>query len=147
MKIIAAQLPGRESVDTGFPRVPLDDALPLADVVSLHCPLTLQTRALMNAERLAQLKPSALLLNAARGPIVDDMAVRAALESGQLAGFAADVLSNEPPPANHPLFGVPNCILMPHIAWATPDSRRRNLEISVQNLRAFLDGKPQNMVS
>ncbi len=148
MKIIAAQLPGREAkANDEWPRLPLDEAIPLADVVSLHCPLTPQTRGLIDAARLAQMKPGALLLNAARGPIVDDLAVRSALESGHLAGFGADVLSKEPPPADHPLFGAPNCILTPHIAWATPDSRRRNLEISVANLRAFLDGTPQNVVS
>lgn len=148
MRIIAAQLPGREAgADEAFARLPLDEALPLADVVSLHCPMTPQTRGLIDAARLARFKTGALLVNAARGPIVDDVAVRAALESGRLSGFAADVLSSEPPPADHPLFGAPNCILTPHIAWATPDSRRRNLEISVQNLRVFLQGTPQNVVS
>lgn len=148
MKIIAARLPGREAAsDDKWMRMPLDEALPLADVVSLHCPMTPQTRGLMSAERLAQLKKGALLINAARGPIIDENAVRAALDSGWLGGFAADVLASEPPPANHPLFGAPNCILTPHIAWATPDSRRRNLDISVQNLRAFLDGTPQNVVA
>ncbi|MBC8139377.1 MAG: D-2-hydroxyacid dehydrogenase [Fibrella sp.] len=148
MKIIAAQLPGREAAaHSEFARLPLDEALPVADVVSLHCPMTPQTRGLIDAERLAKFRTGALLINAARGPIVDDLAVRAALETGRLAGFAADVLASEPPPADHPLFGAPNCILTPHIAWATPDSRRRNLEISVQNLRAFLDGTPQNVVS
>ena len=148
MQVIAAQLPGREAApDKKLLRLPLDEALPIADVVSIHCPMTPQTRGLIDAARLARFKTGALLINAARGPIVDDIAVRAALETGRLSGFAADVLASEPPPVDHPLFGAPNCILTPHIAWATPDSRRRNLEISVQNLRTFLEGTPQNVVS
>ena len=151
MKPIAAILPGREGFQSSgegeFARVPLDEALALADVVSLHCPLTPQTRGLINAERLARLKPSALLVNTGRGPLVDEAAVRAALESGRLSAYGADVLSAEPPTRDHPLLGAPNCILTPHLGWASIEARQRLLSGCIQNLRAFLDGSPRNVVS
>lgn len=148
MKIIAAHLPGRQSKsDSPYPRLPLDEALPLADVVSLHCPATPETRGLVNAGFLAKLKSSAFLLNTSRGVLIDESAVAHALKNGKLAGFAADVLSVEPPPADNPLLSAPNCILTPHIAWASTESRRRLLDVSAKNLRAFLEGKPQNVVS
>ncbi len=144
MKVLAAQLPGREA-KAGH--VPLDEALPQADVVSLHCPLTPQTRNLMNAERLGQMKSGALLVNTARGPLVDEVAVVQALQDGRLAGYAADVLSVEPPPADNPLLGAPNCIITPHLGWASRESRQRLLNASVENLCQFLRGEPQNVVS
>jgi len=148
MRPIAAILPGRDSAgEAEFERVPLDEALGRADVVSLHCPLTSETRGLMNAERLALMKPWALLVNTGRGPLVDDAAVRAALESGALAAYAADVLFPEPPPREHPLLGAPRCILTPHLGWASPEARRLLLQTSIENLRAFLAGSPQNVVS
>ncbi|MBW3637624.1 MAG: D-2-hydroxyacid dehydrogenase [Armatimonadetes bacterium] len=148
MKIIAAQLPGRRSKsDSPYPRLPLDEALPRADVVSLHCPATPETRGLVNGEFLSQLKPSAFLINTARGVLIDEIAVAEALQSGKLAGFAADVLSVEPPPADNPLLSAPNCILTPHIAWASTESRRRLLDVSAKNIEAFLDGRAQNVVS
>ena len=148
MNAVAAILPGREGKgDDDFPRLPLDQVLGQADVVSLHAPLNPQTRGLMNAERLALLKPGALLVNTGRGPLVDDEAVGAALRSGALAGFAADVLFPEPPPAEHPLYGAPNCILTPHLAWSSPEARHRLLDASVENLRAFLRGEPQSVLT
>lgn len=148
MRPIAAILPGRDSGShSEFERVPLDEALRRADVVSLHCPLTPQTRGLMNTGRLAMLKPSALLVNTGRGPLVDDQAVRSALESGALAAYGADVLFPEPPPREHPLLGAPRCILMPHLGWASPAARQRLLQASIENLGAFLEGSPQNVVS
>ena len=147
MTVEAALLPGRGlKSNEQWPRVPLDEGLARADVVSLHVPLSDGTRGLMDAGRLARMKRGALLVNTARGLLVDSVAVRAALESGQLGGFAADVLETEPPPAQHPLFGAPNCILTPHLAWASPEARGRAFATSVENLRAFLEGKPQNVV-
>ena len=149
MSAVAAITPGREG-DTSpseFPRAPLDEALTTADVVSLHAPLNSNTRGLMNAERLAMMKRGALLVNTGRGPLIDDAAVADALQSGQLGGFAADVLFPEPPPAHHPLYGAPNCILTPHLGWASPEARARLLEGSIANLRAFLDGTPRNVVT
>lgn len=148
MSVATAQMPGRgPKPDESWARVPLDQGLAHADVVSLHVPLNDQTRGLMNAERLTRMKRGALLVNTARGPLIDASAVRTALESGQLGGFAADVLEAEPPPAEHPLYGTPNCILTPHLAWASPEARKRLLETSIENLRAFLQGQPQNVVS
>ena len=148
MNVVSAILPGREAKsDSPFPRVPLQEALPLADVVSLHCPATHQTRGLVDAGFLAQMKPSAFLINTARGVVVDEAAVAGALREGKLAGFGADVVSVEPPPADNPLLGAPNSIITPHIAWASTESRRRLLQVSARNVAAFLEGKAQNVVS
>lgn len=146
MRVIAAQSPGRD-YDSDSMHIPLSDALPQADVVSLHCPLKPETRALVNAEFLRQMKASALLINTARGAIIDEAALAHALEQGTIAGFAADVLSAEPPPANNPLLGAKNALVTPHIGWASIEARARCLQTSVENLRAYLDGKPQNVVS
>lgn len=152
MRVVAAQVPGREGGASAagpspYPRLPLDDALAAADVVSLHCPLTPQTRGMMNVGRLALMKPTAFLVNSSRGLLVDEAAVAEALRSGRLAGYAADVLSTEPPASDNPLLSAPRCILTPHYAWTSRESRRRLLAISVENVRAFLAGAPQNVVS
>lgn len=118
-----------------------------SDVISLHCPLTAQTRNLVNTERLAVMKPTALLLNTSRGPLVDEHALAATLNEGKIAGAGLDVLSVEPPPADHPLLCAKNCIITPHQAWATRAARTRLMSIAVENVRAFLSGKSQNVVS
>jgi glycerate dehydrogenase len=150
MQVLAAVLPGREGAQHSkgeFQRVPLEEGLGRADVVSLHCPANARTTGLMNAQRLKQMKPGALLVNTARGKLVDEAAVREALDSGKLGGFGADVLSVEPPPEDHPLFGAPRCILTPHIGWASIESRGRALDATVENIRKYLRGAPQNVVS
>ena len=121
--------------------------LPHADVVSLHCPLAPETRGLVAAEFLAKFKPGALLVNAARGPIIDDQAVADALKSGSLAGYAADVTTTEPPLESNPLLSAPNCLLTPHNAWATDASRQRLLAETAENVDNFLAGTPRNVVS
>jgi glycerate dehydrogenase len=118
-----------------------------SDVVSLHCPLTEQTRNLVNAERLLWMKPSALLLNTSRGALVDEQALADALNAGRLAGAGVDVLSAEPPPAENPLLKAKNCLITPHLAWGTRAARARLLKIAVENVRAFLQGRPQNVVN
>lgn len=143
MRILSAALPGRPKPGVS----PLDEVLPQADVVSLHMPLTPELRGLFNAERLAQMKPGALLVNTARGPLVDDAAVAAALQSGHLGGYAADVLTVEPPPADQPLLSAPRCLITAHYAWASRESRSRLLAESVGNLKAHLSGYPRNVVS
>lgn len=120
--------------------------LPQADVVSLHCPLAPETRGLVNAEFLMAMKPGALLVNAARGPVVDDQAVADALKSGRLAGYAADVMTTEPPLPENPLLSAQNCLLTPHNAWATDASRERLLAETVENVDKFLAGSPRNVV-
>jgi glycerate dehydrogenase len=118
-----------------------------SDVVSLHCPLTDETRQLVNPDRLSWMKPSAFLLNTSRGALVDERALTAALESGRLAGAGLDVLSEEPPPANHPLLRVKNCIITPHNAWGTRAARERLMNIAAENISAFLIGRPINVVN
>jgi glycerate dehydrogenase len=115
--------------------------------VSLHCPLTDETRHLINAETLTWLKPSAFLLNTSRGPLIDEPALADALNSGRIAGAAVDVLSVEPPPATNPLLAARNCLITPHLAWGTSAARRRLLAIAVENVRSFLAGAPVNVVN
>lgn len=126
--------------------VMLDELFAESDVVSLHCPLTEQTRGLVNAARLAQMKPTAWLLNTGRGPLVDEAALAAALHVGRIAGAGLDVLTLEPPPAGNPLLAAPNCIITPHLAWATRAARQRLLDTAVDNVRAFLAGTSRNRV-
>lgn len=124
----------------------LEALLRQSDIVSLHCPLTPETHQLVNATSLAQMKPGAFLINTGRGSLVDEAALATALNDGQLAGAGLDVLSTEPPPASNPLLQARNCIVTPHVGWATGAARRRLLRVAVDNLRAFLAGRPQNVV-
>ncbi len=125
----------------------LDELVAQSDFVSLHCPLTPENKQFINAPRLAQMKPSAFLLNTSRGPLLDERAVADALNEGKLAGAGLDVLSIEPPKADNPLLSARNCIITPHIAWATRAARARLMEIAVENIRAFLAGAPRNVVN
>jgi len=127
--------------------VSLEELLRYSDIVSLHCPLTAETTRIINAERLALMKPTALLLNTSRGAVIDEAALADALNNGRLAGAGLDVLSSEPPTADNPLLSARNSLITPHIAWATGAARKRLLEVAVANLKAFLNGKPQNVVS
>ena len=115
-------------------------------MLSLHCPLTPETERLVDARRLALMKPEALLINTGRGPLVDSAALAEALEAGTIAGAGLDVLEAEPPPDDHPLLRAPNCIITPHIAWYARASRQRLMDIAVANLRAFVEGEPVNTV-
>ena len=130
----------------GIEKASLEDLLASSDVLSLHCPLTEQTRHLINNSTLQQVKPTAILINTGRGPLVDDQAVADALADGRLAAFCADVLTEEPPKADNPLLHQPHAFITPHIAWASTEVRIRLLQVAIGNVRAFLDGKPQNMV-
>ena len=127
--------------------VSLDELLRQSDIVSLHCPLTPETKNLINAARLALMKPTALLLNTSRGPLIDEAALADALNSSRLAGAALDVLSTEPPPETNPLLEAKNCFITPHIGWASSAARRRLMKIAVGNLRSFIGGAPQNRVN
>jgi glycerate dehydrogenase len=118
-----------------------------ADLVSLHCPETSETSGFVNAALLATMKPGALLVNAARGGLVCEVSLAAALRSGTLGGAAVDVVRQEPMAADCPLLGAPNCLITPHIAWASDSARRRLLATSVDNLRQFIAGHPVNVVS
>jgi len=127
-------------------RVSLDELFQSSDVVSLHCPLTDATRGLVRRERLETMKESALLINAGRGPLVNEADLADALERGVIAGAALDVLSQEPPSADNPLLTAPRCVITPHMAWSTLAARRRAMRVTVQNVRALLAGRPQNVV-
>lgn len=131
----------------GFRWVGLEELLRESDVVSLHCPLFPETQGLINAQRLSLMKPTAFLINNSRGPLTVDQDLADALNSGRLAGAAVDVLSVEPPPASNPLLTAKNCLVTPHISWATKEARSRLMGLAVDNVRAFLAGKPQNVVN
>ena len=125
----------------------LDDLLRTSDVISLHCPLTDETRDLIDADALRRMKEGAILLNTARGALCDEGAVADALRAGRLAGAGFDVASVEPIAADNPLLTAPNCFITPHIAWATKAARSRLMEVLGQNLSAFLAAEPQNVVN
>ena len=127
--------------------VDLDTLLSQSDIISLHCPLFPETEKIINADTIAKMKDGAMLVNTARGALVDEEALAQALNSGKLRGAAVDVVSPEPPVAGDPLMDCKNCIITPHIAWAPVESRQRLLDTVVENIRSFLDGKPQNVVN
>jgi len=147
MEVIAHSRSLTESIPGEVEAVDLSELFVRSDVLSLHCPLTPETEKVVNAESLASMKPSAFLINTGRGPLVDEQALANALNAGKLAGAGLDVLSNEPPPADNPLIGAKNCIVTPHIAWATLAARKRLLDVTVANLKAFLEGVPKNIVN
>jgi glycerate dehydrogenase len=148
LQVIAA-----DEVRSAVPDLPnfrwceIDELLSLADVVSLHCPLLPQTQGIINARSLALMKPSAFLINVSRGPLIIEQDLADALNNGRLAGAAVDVLSSEPPSPDNPLLRAKNCIVTPHIAWATKEARTRLLNTAIANVRAFLDGHPVNVVN
>lgn len=134
------RLPNCESVG-------LEELLSRSDVISLHCPLTAETKGLINATSLSRMKPSALIINTSRGSLINESDLAAALNSGRIAGAGLDVLSVEPPSADNPLLTAHNCIISPHIAWATQSARARLMATAVENVAAFLAGRPQNVVN
>lgn len=142
MEVVAMTSKSADTLPEGITPAPLDDVLASADVVSLHCPLTPSTRHLINAASIAKMKPSAILINTGRGPLVDEQAVADALNGGRLAAFGADVLSQEPPRGDNPLLSARNCFLTPHIAWATLEARTRLMSTATENVRQFIAGEP-----
>ncbi len=146
LQVMVGQRPGGEP-QSG--RVPLHELLARADVVSLHCPLTDHTKGLISERELELMKDDAILINTARGGIVDERALADALREGIIGGAGVDVLSEEPPVNGNPLLegNIPNLIVTPHIAWASRESRQRVVNIVVDNIRAYLDGRPQNVVA
>lgn len=147
MRILVHTRTVPDEAPDGIRFVSLEDLLRESDVVSLHCPLTDKNLRFINAPGLALMKPSAFLVNTSRGPLINEQALADALESGTIAGAAVDVLSVEPPSPDNPLLSAKNCIVTPHIAWATRASRSRLMDIAVDNLRAFLAGSPVNVVN
>ena len=135
-----------EKVTDGTRTVSLEQLLRQSDIVTLHCPLNPESAGLINRQTLASMKPTALLINTARGGIIREADLAQALEQGTIAGACLDVLQQEPMAANCPLRGVKNCIFTPHVAWAPQETRQRLLQITVENLRCYLQGTPQNVV-
>jgi glycerate dehydrogenase len=127
--------------------VDLDTLFAQSDFLSLHCPLTDQTRNLVNKQRLALMKKSACIINTSRGPVINEQDLTDALNSEQIAAAAVDVLSTEPPPSDNPLFSAKNCFFTPHIAWATKAARQRLMKTVAENCKAFIQGKPQNVIT
>lgn len=134
------------ALPAGYHKVGLDELFASSDVVSLHCPLNQQTAEMVNASRLAQMKQGAILINTGRGGLVDEAALAEALKAGRLLGAGLDVLTSEPPAADHPLIHLPNCFITPHIAWATAEARARLLDRVVENIKAWVAGSPVNVV-
>ena len=130
-----------------FKWVELDELLSEADIVSLHCPLFPETKGIINSKNLNKMKKSALLINTSRGPLIVDEDLANALNNGVIAGAAVDVLSVEPPKADNPLFAAKNCLITPHISWATKEARARLMAIAEENLKEFLGGNPVNVVN
>jgi glycerate dehydrogenase len=147
MKIVVCARRRPADLPQGVRFADLETVFRESDAVSLHCPLTAETKQLVNAQRLAWMKPGAFLINTGRGPLVDEAALAEALNSGRIAGAGLDVLSAEPPPADNPLLRAKNCILTPHFGWATFAARSRLMKVAVENIRAFLQGKPRNVVN
>lgn len=146
MNVIAATRTLRAN-ENGVTFTNVDDLFRRADVVSLHCPLTPETQGLVNAARLAMMKSTAFLINTGRGPLVIEQDLADALRNAVIAGAAADVLSTEPPAEDNPLLTAPHCLITPHLAWAAKASRQRLMDAVVENVRAFLAGKPVNVVN
>lgn len=146
MKVAVFTSKPQEALPEGYVKADLDTIFKTADVVSLHCPLNDQTRQMVDAERLASMKPGAILINTARGPLVDEQALADALNSGRLAAAGVDVLCQEPPVDGSPLASAEHCVVTPHIAWASVEARRRLFDIALANVVAFTCGHPQNVV-
>lgn len=147
MQVKAMTSKKAEDLPAGIQKAELQSLLASADVVSLHCPLTEGTRHLIHRETIRLMKPSAILINTGRGPLVDDEALAEALNEGRLRAYCADVVTEEPPKADHPLLHAPNAFITPHIAWATVEARKRLLQTAIGNVEAFVNGHPVNVVS
>ena len=147
MRVIACTSKAEADLPPFVGKRTMEELLSESDVVSLHCPLTPDTRHLINSQTLQPMKPTAILINTGRGPLVDDKAVAAALENGTITAFCADVMTEEPPKADNPLLRQPHAYITPHIAWASTEARIRLIQVATDNVRAFISGKPQNVVS
>ncbi|MGM9833476.1 MAG: D-2-hydroxyacid dehydrogenase [Candidatus Limisoma sp.] len=147
MKVIAMTSKTADDLPNGIVPVDRDKLMAEADVISLHCPLTESTREIINARTIALMRPGVIVINTGRGPLVAEADVADALRSGRIAAYAADVLSAEPPAADNPLLNVERAYITPHIAWATVEARRRLMAIAAQNISAFIENKPINVVN
>lgn len=147
LKVIAATSKTQEQLPPYIRKVSREELLRKSDILSLHCPLTADPREMINRESLAMMKPSAILINTGRGPLINEADVAEALQSGRLQAYCTDVLSSEPAAADCPLLQCDNAYITPHVAWATFEARRRLQDIAVAKVQAFANGNPQNVVN
>ena len=147
MEVYAFTSKASSLLPEGIQKTTFEGLLSVSDILSLHCPLNRSTREMINASSLAKMKEGALLINTGRGPLVNEADVAEALRSGHLGGYGADVMCQEPPAEDNPLFSAPNAYITPHIAWATFEARKRLIAIAVGNVKAFIDGTPVNVVN
>lgn len=147
MKVKAFTSKPADSLPEGIQKADLKDLFQTSDIISLHCPLTPDTRHLINEETIGWMNSETILINTGRGPLVDDHALAEALKAGRLKAYCADVMTEEPPKADNPLLQVSNAYLTPHVAWASFEARQRLIRIAADNVLNFINGKPQNVVS
>ena len=147
MKVYAYTSKHQFQLPVGIHKLELDELFKTCDIISLHCPLTPSTKEIVNKERLALMKPTAIIINTGRGPLVNEQDLADALNEGKIAAAGVDVLSTEPPKADNPLLKAKNCFITPHIAWATKEARVRLMDIAVNNLKSFKQGKVINNVA
>lgn len=146
MRVLASSRSRQSGSQGPITFVPLEQLLEQSDVISLHCPLTPQTQGLIGRENIAKMKDGVILINTARGPVVDEHALAQALKSGKIYAAGIDVISQEPMARDNPLLGIDNCIITPHIAWAPLEARQRLMKIAAGNIRAYLAGRPENRI-
>lgn len=147
MNVVAFSRSMDQTPPDGIQWMELNELLAVSDVVSLHCPLTPETEGFINRSALSRMKPSAFLINTARGKLLNEQDVADALNEGRLAGAALDVLAVEPPDGTSPLLTARNCIITPHLAWATQEARSRLLKTAIENIQAYIDQRPMNVVN
>ena len=147
MSVVAYTSKSADDLPAGIGKRSIDELFSESDVLSLNCPLTPDTRHLINSRTLRLMKPSAVIINTGRGPLVNDQDVADALRENRIAAFCADVLTEEPPRADNPLLSCENAFITPHIAWATNEARIRLIAVAIDNVKAFVAGKPINVVS
>ena len=147
MNVFAYTSKNAADLPASIRKTTLDGLFAASDILSLHCPLTADTREMINKETLAKMRPGTILINVSRGALVNEQDVAEALESGQLGAYGADVMCEEPPAKTNPLFAQPHAYITPHIAWATVEARTRLMQIAAENIRAFINGAPQNVVN
>ncbi len=147
MDVFAYTSKNSADLPAGIQKTTIEGLLGASDILTLHCPLTDDTRELINKETLAHMRPGSIIINTGRGQLVNEQDVADALESGLLLGYGADVLTEEPPRADNPLLKQPHAYITPHIAWATKEARQRLLNICVENIKAFQAGEPINVVA
>ena len=144
MKVIAVT--SKKNLSNDIKSMSYNELWQQSDIISLHCPLCADTKQIINADSLSQMKPTAILINTGRGPLIDEQALANALNTDKIAAAAVDVLSTEPPKADNPLLTARNCFITPHIAWATAEARQRLMDIAVGNLQSFINGNAVNVV-